>query len=293
MKSMLAAAILSILTAIPAAAQYALPEPLVINLTVEDGTIKPTVPANGKDFDPKAIAALIDDRDIRKSGKGLTLQEIRVAREKLLACWMLPASTVDDIGSYYAELHVTMKPDGKPAGKPVVAALRAPNAAAGVAFEAEAMKVLDKCSPYGLPEGKHDLWERIIFRFDAMGRHAATPTQAYRGPVPDPAARKKPASPSKTVASDEINKLREAFRKHWSAHEEKGVVTINVKLDKSGNAISVEPVFYEGKPRPSVHLVQAAITAVYKAMPLDFLPAEKYEMWKDLTLDFDTEVMKQ
>jgi len=289
--------IIIVANAAMAQAGLRMPPPLVIELTTPTASVAPLpppaprpTPDSQKTYNPNEIAALLDkrpnnsnpilDKGANQGNQELTSGELKGFKDKLMACWDLPASAISNLSSYYLELHILLKPDGTAEKPPVVAALKAPNSTDGATFEQMALKAFSDCAPYSLPKDKFGLWQRVIIRFDASGRNLGQPVQDFKGGAPAT-----PAPMNDKIFTD----LRKRIVGNWQAPEKKDdIVTLRLLLDRDGMLTAVPSLINEaGKAAPSAKAVQSAIQAVYKSLPLDMLPAANYDSWKMIEMTFD------
>jgi len=94
---------------------------------------------------------------------------------------------------------------------------------------------------------------------------------------------------------DETSALQSAMYKCWSIpaaapNPELLVVPVRVKLFPDGYVESATLGSFQQINNFHKLAADAAIRAVNKCQPYDFLPEEKYSLWKDMTLNFRPEV---
>ena len=94
---------------------------------------------------------------------------------------------------------------------------------------------------------------------------------------------------------DETSALQSAMYKCWSIpaaapNPELLIVPVKVKLFPDGYVETVTLGHFKQLNNFHKLAADAAIRAVNKCQPYDFLPAEKYSQWKDMTLNFRPDV---
>ncbi len=104
------------------------------------------------------------------------------------------------------------------------------------------------------------------------------------------------------TASDEA-KMRAAVERCWNAsaiigapNPEKLIVTIDIALDRDGALASAPRVMNQLQINLSGNRFwkvaeQSALRAVVACAPYDFLPQDRYETWREFTLNFDPSQM--
>ena len=69
------------------------------------------------------------------------------------------------------------------------------------------------------------------------------------------------------------------------------VVTVQVKFAKDGS-LAEPPRVVNSSPDPLFPVAaKSAIAALTKCAPFSFLPPAKYEVWREIMIDFDPSVM--
>jgi len=104
------------------------------------------------------------------------------------------------------------------------------------------------------------------------------------------------ATRGNTLSLSEMDALRGQIQKHWSiipgmADGQDVRVTVRMRLDQSGNIIGNPKVETSGgAPGTQRTLAGSATRAVLKAQPYT-LPAEKYDSWSEVVVNFDPSQM--
>ncbi|NOX83719.1 MAG: cell envelope integrity protein TolA [Alphaproteobacteria bacterium] len=115
-------------------------------------------------------------------------------------------------------------------------------------------------------------------------------------------ARRKVGAGDRLTASDEA-KMRAAVERCWNAgaiigapNPETLIVTIDIALDRDGSLASPPKVMNQLQINLSGNRFwkvaeQSALRAVVACAPYDFLPQDRYETWREFTLNFDPSQM--
>jgi colicin import membrane protein len=94
------------------------------------------------------------------------------------------------------------------------------------------------------------------------------------------------------LSQNEIDALRARLRQCWNvpvgvAEARDLIVTVRIQFKQDGNLLT-EPRLMNSASHPAfVTASESALRAVRTCAPYTFLPAAKYEAWKDVIVDFD------
>jgi len=138
------------------------------------------------------------------------------------------------------------------------------------------------------------------FDLDALARSVAgSTTRRPSRAAPAPAARQGPpqaaAGQSTELSGAELGALKSKLERLWNpnctvAGAESIVIRVRLRLSPEGRLTRpAEVVGRRGSAGPEVLEAAAdrAVSAVSRGAPYDELPAEKYEGWKDIVLNFN------
>ena len=135
-------------------------------------------------FDQTQIAALLDKREpSRQAATGDTLNSnaaLGTARgaaasnsanwqsafmQRVRQCFNFPYNGVD-VDLYFANVDISMKPDGTLAGQPVIQGTEGPSSGVAKAMADNAVRAIIQCAPYtSLPKEQYASWKLIPARF--------------------------------------------------------------------------------------------------------------------------------
>lgn len=97
------------------------------------------------------------------------------------------------------------------------------------------------------------------------------------------------------LAATLIDMLRQRLSQCWSApagaREAQIVVKIQFNLDQQGNVVGLPQVLSAGSDALSQTTAQSAVSAIMDCQSYDFLPADKYDLWKEITINFNPNMM--
>jgi hypothetical protein len=99
-----------------------------------------------------------------------------------------------------------------------------------------------------------------------------------------------------TLSMNELDVLRARLRDCWQPpagvrDARDLVVTINIQFKKDGS-LAADPKIVNRSPHPAFQVAaETAVRAIHKCAPFSFMPVAKYEVWKELELDFDPREM--
>ncbi|KZL13763.1 hypothetical protein PsAD37_05154 [Pseudovibrio sp. Ad37] len=94
------------------------------------------------------------------------------------------------------------------------------------------------------------------------------------------------------LTSDELAVFRDQIAGCWiPPHGSDGVVRLQFDLSRSGELVGTPQVLSSGKSPEYKAAATSAVRAVARCAPYS-LPAEKYETWKTVTLNFDLRDMR-
>jgi hypothetical protein len=99
-----------------------------------------------------------------------------------------------------------------------------------------------------------------------------------------------------TLSVSELDILRRRLADCWHLpvgvqHAKDLVVTVHMLLKKDGS-LAAAPQVLNTSLHPAFRVgSEAAVRAVLECAPFNFLPVSKYEVWQDITLDFNPEEM--
>jgi colicin import membrane protein len=138
------------------------------------------------------------------------------------------------------------------------------------------------------PQPKFDA-SRIAALLDKRDpqRHAATGDTLSNKPSLGTAA-----GTAVALSQNEIDALRARLRQCWNvpvgvAEARDLVVTVRIQFKQDGS-LSTEPRLMNSAGHPAfVAASESALRAVRSCAPYTFLPAAKYDAWKDVIVDFD------
>jgi hypothetical protein len=104
-----------------------------------------------------------------------------------------------------------------------------------------------------------------------------------------------PAAKSNTLTQSELNTLMKRIANCWTlpqaAREMPDPVTVQVKLAKDGS-LAAPPKVVNSSPDPRFAVAaKASVAALTRCAPFSFLPAAKYDAWKEIQIDFDVRSM--
>jgi len=110
-----------------------------------------------------------------------------------------------------------------------------------------------------------------------------------------PPGGQKPPSTQPMLTSSEIQGLKGRIAGCWtvpkSMYLSNVVVTVQVKFAKDGS-LAEPPRVVNSSPDPLFAVAaKSAIAALTKCAPFSSLPPAKYEVWKEIMIDFDPSVM--
>jgi hypothetical protein len=99
-----------------------------------------------------------------------------------------------------------------------------------------------------------------------------------------------------TLSLSELDMLRRRLADCW--HVPVGVqrardliVTVHIQLRRDGS-LQAQPQVINASMHPAFRVAsESAVRAVQECAPFTFLPVSKYEVWQDITLDFNPEEM--
>jgi colicin import membrane protein len=95
-----------------------------------------------------------------------------------------------------------------------------------------------------------------------------------------------------TLSQNELDALRARLRDCWNvpvglAEARELIVTVRIQFKQDGSLLA-EPRLMNSGSHPAFQVAsESALRAVRSCAPYSFLPAAKYEAWKDVIVDFD------
>lgn len=95
-----------------------------------------------------------------------------------------------------------------------------------------------------------------------------------------------------TLSQNELDALRARLRECWNvpvgvAEARDLIVTVRIQFKQDGS-LQTEPRLMNSASHPAFQVAsESALRAVRTCAPYSFLPATKYEAWKDVIVDFD------
>jgi colicin import membrane protein len=101
-----------------------------------------------------------------------------------------------------------------------------------------------------------------------------------------------PARPQVGLIADDLQKLIARLRMCWappiaSAKGPDVVVRLHVRFKPDGSLAEAPTVVNSSQAPLFPAAAQSAVRAVTKCAPFSFLPAAKYELWRDIEVSFD------
>jgi colicin import membrane protein len=97
------------------------------------------------------------------------------------------------------------------------------------------------------------------------------------------------------LAATLIDLLRQRLSQCWSApagaREAQIVVKVKFQLDQQGNVVGLPQVLSAGSDTLSQTTAQSAVSAIMECQTYEFLPADKYDLWKEITINFNPNMM--
>lgn len=94
------------------------------------------------------------------------------------------------------------------------------------------------------------------------------------------------------MTSEELTVFRDQVAGCWiPPHKADGVVRLQFDLSRTGELVGNPQVLSSGKSPEDKAAAASAVRAVVRCAPYS-LPAEKYETWKTVTLNFDLRDMR-
>jgi outer membrane biosynthesis protein TonB len=94
-----------------------------------------------------------------------------------------------------------------------------------------------------------------------------------------------------TMLDKLIQKLSQCWASPAGAREAQIIVRIRFQLDQQGNVVGLPSVISAGGDALSQSTARSAVSAIMDCQSYDFLPADRYDLWKEITLDFDPRMM--
>jgi colicin import membrane protein len=97
---------------------------------------------------------------------------------------------------------------------------------------------------------------------------------------------------SASLSQNELDALRARLRECWSVpvgvtEARDLIVSVRITFKRDGSLSSEPSVLNQGAQPVFQVAAESALRAVRRCAPYDFLPAAKYDAWKDIIVDFD------
>jgi colicin import membrane protein len=95
-----------------------------------------------------------------------------------------------------------------------------------------------------------------------------------------------------TLSQNELDALRARLRECWNlpvgvADARDLIVSVRIAFNKDGS-LSADPAVLNRDSNPLFQVAaESALRAIRRCAPFNFLPAAKYDVWKDIIVDFD------
>ncbi len=100
-----------------------------------------------------------------------------------------------------------------------------------------------------------------------------------------------------TLSADIVDALRQKLASCWSvppgAREANIIVKVRFTLNPDGSVQGLPEVLNASSDMLFGATAQSAVSAVMECQSYDFLPREKYDLWKDITINFNPNMMFQ
>jgi outer membrane biosynthesis protein TonB len=97
------------------------------------------------------------------------------------------------------------------------------------------------------------------------------------------------------LAATLIDLLRQRLSQCWAApagaREAQIVVKVRFRLDPQGNVIGFPEIVSAGSDPLSQTTAQSAVSAIMDCQAYEFFPADKYDLWKEITINFNPNMM--
>lgn len=184
------------------------------------------------------------------------------------------------------------KPEPKPEAKPEPKREKADPIAEALKKEEVVKKETAKpLPPKKPPRPKLDLSkvESKLALLDKREQRRQAATGATLSSTPSLGA---PTGHAATLSQNEIDALRARLKECWEvpaglADARELVVRVRFQLRPDGS-LSAEPMVTNRVAHPGFQVAaESAVRAVHKCNPFTFLPAAKYDVWRDLEVNFD------
>ncbi len=98
-----------------------------------------------------------------------------------------------------------------------------------------------------------------------------------------------------SLSADIVDALRQKLKECWSvppgAREANIIVKVRFTLNPDGSVQGAPEVLSAGSDMLSNATAQSAVSAVMECQAYDFLPREKYDLWKEITINFNPNMM--
>jgi hypothetical protein len=222
-------------------------------------------------FDVNVLRALLEKRDptVSAATRRLFQESLDRITEKLAQCWR-PDKTFKGTLRY----RVALEKDGKIAKMIPFADNRNDNGIDRIATAA-----LQSCQPYAIPASyrSSNFFEVVLTQGVEIVSLADIPPEQGK---PLPAAVRLANDPS-NLASSEREKLAAQVRKCVPTLEPGSMAEIDLRLNVDGSVAPTSKVVSSTTPGLGQRLLQAT----FQCQPY-LLPAEKYDAWKAIVLDF-------
>lgn len=102
-----------------------------------------------------------------------------------------------------------------------------------------------------------------------------------------------PAGSAATLSQSELDALRNRLRRNWSVPQtaEKMIITVVIRLTREGRLASPPQVLTAGRGAIFEAQRDAALRAVLATEPFTFFRKETYDVWREITIDFDEKTL--